>query len=61
MIFEKYGTIFICTELCQHFRGCTSDKRYADRNSVETKYEDFGKSNSFDKLLPLIKELKETG
>ena len=58
---RKIWDHFICTELCQHFIGCTPDKRYADRNSVETKYEDFGKSNSFDKLLSLIEELKGTG
>lgn len=52
---------FICTELCQHFIGCTSDKRYADRNSVETKYSDFKKSDSFEKLLYLIDEFKCQG
>lgn len=52
---------FICTELCQHFIGCTTDKRVADRNSVETKYDDFGKSNSFDKLLSLLDELQKKG
>ncbi len=52
---------FICTELCQHFIGCTPDKRYKDRNSIETKYEDFGKSNSFEKLLYLIDDFKSQG
>lgn len=47
------------TELCQHFIGCTNDTFYKDRNSVETKYEDFEKSKSFEKLLSLIKALEK--
>lgn len=62
--FEKIKNIwdnFICTELCQHFIGCSPDKQYKDRNSVETKYDDFGKSNSFNKLLQLIEDLEGQG
>lgn len=51
--------LFIITELCQHFIGCTNDTFYKDRNSVETKYEDFEKSKSFEKLLSLIKALEK--
>lgn len=53
--------LFIITELCQHFIGCTNDAFYKDRNSVETKYGDFEKSKSFEKLLSLIKALDKEG